>query len=147
MSDQAAELQESLIAFVRDFGLHDPDRTPCGQPMSVSEAHALTELARQPALRQRELGERLRLQKSTISRLVAQLTRRGWVTRGQAENDGRGVALALTERGAAAATRVEGARRDRCVALLDNIPYEQRTEVLAALRLLKEAIGAEAPPR
>lgn len=147
MSDHAAELQEWLIAFVRDFGLHEPDRTPCGQPMSVSEAHALTELARQPVLRQRELGERLRLQKSTISRLVTQLTRRGWVRRAPAHDDGRGVALALTERGAAAATRVETARRNRCAALLDNIPFEQHAEVLSALRLLKEAIDVNVTTR
>jgi DNA-binding MarR family transcriptional regulator len=145
--DQASELQEWLIAFVRDFGLHDPERTPCGQPMSVSEAHALTELARRPELRQQELGDRLRLQKSTVSRLVSQLTGRGWVQRARAADDGRGIVLALTDRGARVAAQVVAARRSRCEDLLNNIPSERRAEVLDALRVLKEAVSAEVPRR
>ncbi len=40
----AAKLQASFSAVVRALGLLRPDTTPCGQRMSVTEAHALGEL-------------------------------------------------------------------------------------------------------
>lgn len=140
---QADELQRALMMFVRGFGLHDPERTPCGQPMSVSEAHALTELAERPTMRQRELGRRLHLQKSTVSRLVGQLAARGWVQRAAAVDDGRGVSIALTACGANVATQVQAARRVRCESLLAGIPPSQRANVLAALRVLTEAVNVQ----
>lgn len=131
------------MLFVRGFGLHDPERTPCGQPMSVSEAHALTELARRPQLRQRELGECLQLEKSTVSRLVGQLVTRGWIERTPAADDGRAVSLDLTARGARLATQVQEARRRRCESLLAAMPAVRREQIVAAMHLLTEALHAE----
>ena len=64
-------LQDQMMALVRAFGLHQPDQTPCGQPIPVSEAYALAALAGEEPLTQQELGRRLRLEKSTISRKEA----------------------------------------------------------------------------
>lgn len=131
--------QDALMRFVRNFGLHQPDRTPCGQPLPVSEAHALAEIAREGALRQRELARRLRLEKSTVSRLVNNLVARGWVHRHTADGDGRGVLLRLTLAGANAAANQADARRARLAALLDRVPDHQRAAVVAALQALAEA--------
>jgi DNA-binding MarR family transcriptional regulator len=131
--------QDALMRFVRNFGLHQPDRTPCGQPMPVSEAHALAEIARDGSLRQVELARRLRLQKSTVSRLVANLAGRGWVLRHSADDDGRGVLLELTDAGTSAASALAEARRARLTALLDRIPDDQRAAVVGALQTLAEA--------
>ncbi len=131
--------QEALMRFVRNFGLHQPDRTPCGQPLPVSEAHAMVEIARDGQLRQAELARRLRLEKSTVSRLVANLVNRGWVHRAPADGDGRGVLLVLTDAGATAAARQADARRDRLTALLDRIPDHERAAVVRALQALAEA--------
>ncbi|SCG40286.1 transcriptional regulator, MarR family [Micromonospora echinaurantiaca] len=127
------------MRFVRNFGLHQPDRTPCGQPLPVSEAHAMVEIARDGQLRQAELARRLRLEKSTVSRLVANLVNRGWVHRAPADGDGRGVLLVLTDAGATAAARQADARRDRLTALLDRIPDHERAAVVRALQALAEA--------
>jgi DNA-binding MarR family transcriptional regulator len=137
--DTAETIQELVARFVRAFGLHQPERTPCGQPMPVSEAHAVAELGRDGPLRQVELGRRLRLEKSTVSRLVGQLVERGWAVRDAAHEDGRGVTVRLTDAGRAAAARVGEARRQRYAALLDRIPPARRAEVLRALRTLAEA--------
>jgi DNA-binding MarR family transcriptional regulator len=131
--------QEALMRFVRNFGLHQPDRTPCGQPLPVSEAHAMVEIAREGRIRQVELARRLRLEKSTVSRLVANLVGRGWVHRETADGDGRGILLVLTGAGATAAARQADARRDRLTALLDRIPDDQRRAVVDALQTLAEA--------
>ena len=127
------------MRFVRGFGLHQPDRTPCGQPLPVSEAHALTEIAREGRLRQVELARRLRLEKSTVSRLVTNLVTRGWIRRHTADEDGRGVLLELTEAGAAAAHRLAEARQQRLTALLERVPEDERAAVVRALRTLAEA--------
>src|SRR5690349_22729317 len=93
---QAMQLQSRIGAFVRAFGLHQPDRTPCGAPVPASEAHAVGELDRDGPLTAGELAKRLRLEKSTVSRLVAQLTGRGWVRRAERGGDARRVWLELT---------------------------------------------------
>ena len=64
---------ESFHALIRRFGLLDSDRTPCGQPVAVSHAHALMELLRAPATKQGELARPLGLSKSAVSRMVDQL--------------------------------------------------------------------------
>jgi DNA-binding MarR family transcriptional regulator len=141
MSDpgDVAAAQEALQRFVRNFGLHQPGRTPCGQPLPVSEAYAVAELFRESPLRQVDLGRRLRLEKSTVSRLVTNLVNRGWVGRTTAADDGRGVQLRLTDEGLAAARRLAAARQDKLAALLDRVPDDRRAALVAALQLLAEA--------
>ncbi|MGW3353618.1 MarR family winged helix-turn-helix transcriptional regulator [Nonomuraea rubra] len=139
MADEL-DLQEAVSRFVRAFGLHQPDQTPCGQPIPVSEAHALGELARDGALRQSELAHRLKLEKSTTSRLVTQLINRGWAERIPAPDDGRGRLVQLTEQGANAAARLAEARAERFSAVLNRVPEGERADVLRALTILTEAI-------
>jgi DNA-binding MarR family transcriptional regulator len=137
-------LQERMIELIRAFGLHRPDRTPCGRPVSVSEAHAVTELARGAPLTQSDLAARLLLEKSTVSRLVAGLVARGWVERVRDSADGRAVRLHLTDRGARAAAEIGEARRRKFAAVVERIPDEERDAVLDALGVLAEAMRA--PP-
>ncbi|TMR11320.1 MarR family transcriptional regulator [Nonomuraea turkmeniaca] len=134
------ELQEAVGRFVRAFGLHQPDQTPCGRPIPVSEAHAVGELAREGALRQNDLAHRLRLEKSTTSRLVTQLINRGWVERTAAPGDGRGVLVQLTPAGMKAAEQLAQARAARFSAILDRVPPGERASVLRALETLTEAM-------
>ena len=135
----ALTLQARITAFVRAFGLHQPDQTPCGQPVPVSEAHAVTELDRDGPLTQLELAGRLRLEKSTVSRLVGQLIAREWVRRGKREGDARLVWLELTDTGRKAAGELAAARAARFTLLLEAIPADQRQTVIDALTLLVEA--------
>jgi DNA-binding MarR family transcriptional regulator len=128
-----------VIAFVRAFGLHHPERTPCGESISASQAHALTELAVQP-LTQAELARRLRLDRSVVSRLADTLAERDWLRRQRHPHDQRAVQLVLTEHGHAAADRVAGARRARLATLLDAVPTSERDNVLCALQILTESL-------
>jgi len=138
-ADDAEAIRDAVSHFVRAFGLHRPEQTPCGQSMSVSEAHALAELHHDGRLRQVELARRLRLEKSSVSRLVGQLVGRGWVERADAVDDGRGILLFLTGAGSRAAERLAEARQARFAALLDRIPPEERPAILAAVQRLAEA--------
>ncbi|MBA3289040.1 MAG: MarR family transcriptional regulator [Acidimicrobiia bacterium] len=138
------DLADRLLAFVRGFGLHRGETTPCGMPISVSEAHALMELAA-GSLGQTELGHRLGLTKSTVSRLVTLLDERGWVRRSADANDGRAAQLVLTGEGRRAAAQLATARRQRLGALLEAIEPSQRPAVLQALATLTAAAQSTDP--
>jgi len=141
----AFDLQAGITAFVREFGLLQPDQTPCGRPIATSEAHALAELDRDGPLPQHELGSRLRLEKSTVSRLVDQLEGRGWLTGSRGGDDARVVWLELTDAGRSAAIELAQAREARFAEILANIPPEQQALVTGGLSILVGAIRERAP--
>ncbi|MBT9317137.1 MarR family winged helix-turn-helix transcriptional regulator [Leptothoe spongobia] len=134
------DLQGQLIALIRAFGLHRPDQTPCGQPVTVAEAHALMELSNGQSLSQNELSTRLSLEKSTVSRLVKILERREWLQRNRSEADRRVMQLALTKNGQQVAEQLATARREKFDRILSAIPNGQQTVVLNSLKILVEAI-------
>ncbi|HEX6424878.1 MAG TPA: MarR family transcriptional regulator [Acidimicrobiales bacterium] len=137
-----ADLQRHLAGFVRAFGLHRPDETPCGTPVPVSEAHALSILAEQGPLTQTDLVRHLALGKSTVSRLVDQVVARGWAERTTSPDDARCRLVALTSSGREVAGGLQRARAARFARLLDRIPPAERPVVLAALATLTEAARA-----
>ncbi len=128
-----------MVEFVRAFGLHQPERTPCGEPIGVSQAHAITELAAQP-LTQAELARRLQLDRSVVSRMADALIERGWMQRERHPHDQRAVQLVLTVEGERAAARIAGARHARMASLLDAVPADERDSVLRALDVLTRSL-------
>jgi DNA-binding MarR family transcriptional regulator len=133
------QLHTRMVALVRAFGLNRPDETPCGAPVPVSEAHAVTVLAEQGPLTQTQLAHHLRLTKSTVSRLVDQLETRGWVRRDAGDDDARQRLVTLTAQGTKAGRQISGLRRERLRRLLDRLPEDERPAVLAALDALVAA--------
>lgn len=73
---------------------------------STSEMFAVGELAETGPLSQQELGDRLGLEKSTVSRLAAGLEARGWLARERDPGNRRYYRLALTGEGREAARRL-----------------------------------------
>ena len=140
LSPDVRALEERLLSSIRAFGLHQPGQTPCGQPLSVSEAHTLTELQKVGGLTASDLAKRLRLEKSTVSRLIAQREKRGWVERRPHPKDGRASALYLSEAGRRVAGQVAAARRDKLTLLFDALPKGERTAVIGALSTLTAAL-------
>lgn len=138
---QSEQLAEDFVGLIHAFGVLRSDTTPCGQPMSVSTAHALCELATGPALNQRELATRLGLTASTVSRLVDQLVEKGWAERcvDPDSADTRIRLVVLTSDGERIAGQVLAARAQRFARLLDAVPSDKQSTVLEALQLLKAA--------
>jgi DNA-binding MarR family transcriptional regulator len=138
--DAAGTFESQMVRFVRSMGLHRPGQTPCGQPVSVAEAHALLEISRFPGLTQGALAARLRLEKSTVSRLATALEGRGWIRRRRREDDSRSVEISLTEKGTAANARIAVARRQNFERIFAAIPRAKRRQVMDALFVLVEAM-------
>ena len=134
-------LGQEFVGLIHAFGVLRTDATPCGQSMSVSTAHALCELAAHGPLTQTELADRLGLESSSVSRLVDQLTRKGWAKRAADpdSDDKRVRQVLLTEPGRLAADQVSAARANRFGQLLEAIEESRRPQVLEALHLLKDA--------
>jgi DNA-binding MarR family transcriptional regulator len=100
-SAEAARLHELLMDVVRAAGLLQPDQTVAGHPVSLSQAFALHELDTDTPLSQRDLAERLRLEKSSVSRLAAELERKGLLVRERDPGNQRQYRLRLTDQGRA----------------------------------------------
>jgi DNA-binding MarR family transcriptional regulator len=84
--------------FVRLFGLLEQNVTPCGFPLSVSKVYAMQELEND-TLSVAELALRLELERSSVSRLVNELVKGGFVHRDVNPTNRREMALSLTEKG------------------------------------------------
>lgn len=98
-AQEAARLHHLLMDLVRSSGLLQPERIDTGHTVSLSQAFALHELDTEPPLSQRDLAQRLRLEKSSVSRLAADLERAGLLTRERDPDNQRWYRLRLTEGG------------------------------------------------
>lgn len=99
--DEAARLHHLLMDLVRGSGLLQPERTDSGHAISLSQAFALHELDTEPPLSQRDLAQRLNLEKSSVSRLAAELERSGLILRERDPANQRWYRLRLTDAGRA----------------------------------------------
>ena len=139
-ASKSKELAAAMVALVRSFGLHRPDETPCGEPVPVAGAHALMDLAAEGPLNHGELAARLRLEKSTVSRLVRPLEKRKWIKRTSAAYDRRVIHIQLTPSGHAAAQRLADARHSKFDDLLAALPKAKRASILEAMSILVRAM-------
>jgi DNA-binding MarR family transcriptional regulator len=137
-AEDAERLRRAFSGVVRALGLLRPDTTPCGEAISVSEAHAIGELADGPLVHG-ELARRLRLEKSTVSRLVDQLEVRRIVRRTPHRTDRRRVLVSLTPSGRRRAARLAAARAELFGTLLSRLAPADRDAAIRGLVLLEEA--------
>ena len=142
-SKDSEHLAAGVVTLVRTFGLHRSEETPYGEPIPVVEAHALMDQAKHGPMNHGDLAVRLKLQKSTVSRLVQQLERRDWIIRDNSSEDNRVVLIRLTRKGTAAAKRLARARRNKFDNLLAAIPKNQRGNVITTLSTLAKALDKQ----
>lgn len=100
------ETYRALSDLLRLLQFRDRDRICC-HGVSVSQCHALDVLVREGALRLNELAVRLYLGKSTTSRVVDALLRKGYVERRTDPDDSRAVRLEATPAGRELHDRIE----------------------------------------
>jgi len=137
----AVALHEALSDLVRVYQFRDRDRICC-HDVSVTQCYALEALIRRGACALNEMASELYLDKSTASRVVAALERKGYVARSPHASDGRSVSLQAT---AAGRRLYEKIRRDLVLEetrLLAD--FEPAARVAAAKILARLARAAEA---
>src|SRR6185295_18284290 len=94
----AAALQAAVADLVRVYQFRDRDRICC-HDVSVTQCYALEMLVHHGPLRLNALADRLFLDKSTTSRVVRALVRKGYVAQRADTSDARATALSATRQG------------------------------------------------
>jgi DNA-binding MarR family transcriptional regulator len=94
----AERLHAALSELVRIYQFRDRDRICC-HDVSVTQCYALEALVRRGPSGLNELAAELFLDKSTASRVVAALKRKGYVSRAAHPEDGRAIVLQVTAAG------------------------------------------------
>jgi DNA-binding MarR family transcriptional regulator len=148
-SGDADRLHVLFMDLVRVAGLIRPDQEIPGFPISMSQAFAVHELDADVPLSQRELADRLRLEKSTVSRMIADLERLGLIERERDPASRRTKRLRLTGEGRALHVRIAanyaeqfrhwaaGLSDAESAALLVGLP--------ALIRVVRETVPESAP--
>jgi DNA-binding MarR family transcriptional regulator len=125
---------------VRAAGLLQPDQTVAGQPVSLSQAFALHELDTDTPLSQRDLAERLRLEKSSVSRLAAEMERKGLLRRERDPDNPRQYRLRLTDQGRAVHAQMRTTFHERYVSWVAAMTPSERAALLQGLPALVRVI-------
>ena len=91
------DIRTASRRLVRELGFLD--KTLAGTDLSASAVHAILEIGLTPGLSAKELAITLKLEKSTISRLLKSLESRGEITQTRSAEDARSRRLSLTDNG------------------------------------------------
>ena len=134
----AIRLMESTRALVRRFSLAErADVACCG--MTVAQAATLEALA-DGGLRLGELGQRLGIAPSTLSRNLDRLVERGMVERGPDSDDRRALRAELTDTGRRAAASVREQEIEFSRTILDKLPEAAAPTTVSTIEELLTAI-------
>ena len=136
------ELYDALEDLLRVYQFRDRDRICCFD-ISVSQCYALEGLVRRGGMTLNDLAAFLYIDKSTASRVVDALERKGYVARSPHPTDGRALILEATPAG----RELEGRIRESILAeerqlLADFAPEIRQAMTLLIRRLSRAASSA-----
>ena len=138
MQRDAIALQAAVSELVRVYQFRDRDRICC-HDVSVTQCHALEALVADGPMRLNALAARLFLDKSTTSRVVATLVRKGYVEQRTDAADGRATALQATVGGRRLCKRITDDLTDQQELLLQDLEPSVREEVVRVIWRLARA--------
>jgi MarR family transcriptional regulator, 2-MHQ and catechol-resistance regulon repressor len=137
----ALALHEAVADLVRVYQFRDRDRICC-HDVSVTQCYALETIVEHGPLRLSALADRLFLDKSTTSRVVSTLVRKGYVEQRADAKDGRATTLSATRQGQRLCTRIIDDLVDQQKQLLQDLDPDVRAGVVQVLRRLAYAADA-----
>jgi DNA-binding MarR family transcriptional regulator len=135
---QAHRLRESIRALVRRFSLAERADMSCCD-MTVAQAATLQALV-DGDLRLSDLGKRLGIAPSTLTRNLARLEERDLICKEPDPVDGRAQLVALTDAGRDAAREVGRQEELFARSVLDRLPPGSEAEALRTLENLMAAV-------
>ena len=138
-ASDARRLRDAIRALVRRFAISErADVACCG--MTVAQAATLEALATDGPMRLGDLGARLGIAPSTLTRNLVRLEERGLVKREQERGDARAFRVALTAAGSRAAADV--LKQDLAFAadVLSRFPAGSRLDAVDAFEGLLVAV-------
>jgi DNA-binding MarR family transcriptional regulator len=136
-----ARLRSAVHALVRRFGVAErADVACCG--VTVAQAAALEALGAEGPMRLGDLGRRLGIAASTLTRNLARLEASGLVVREADPGDARSARVGLSAPGRRAARTVVAQEEEFARQVLERIPAARRAVVVESLGELLAAVRA-----
>lgn len=135
------ELHQALTDLVRVYQFRDRDRICC-YDISVTQCYALEAVAQHGPLTMNDLAARLYLDKSTASRVVDALEKKGYVERRASTEDRRALDLVATGDGRALYQRIEADILAQERSLLAEFAPEVRQSMARLIGQLARAAAA-----
>jgi DNA-binding MarR family transcriptional regulator len=139
----ARDLYHALTDLVRVYQFRDRNLICC-HDISVTQCYALDALVRAGPLTLGALAADLMLDKSTASRVVEALDRKGYVRRTTHPGDGRAVQLSASARGRALAETVRREQLAEERAILTGLPEDVRRAAVGVVRELAKLAAKRA---
>ena len=137
----AEGLQAALSDLLRVYQFRDRDKICCYE-ISVTQCYALEALVEHGPMRSQSLAEKLLLDKSTTTRVVDALKRKGYVERSADAEDARAVSLKATRSGRALYGKINRELIAQQAALLADLDPAVRAGVTDLIRRLARAAEA-----
>jgi len=133
LTQDAEDLYEALNQLVRVYQFRDRERICC-YDVSVTQCYAVETLVKRGALRLQLLAEEMFLDKSTASRVIDALERKGYVSRVEDDEDRRAVKIQVTDAGRGLYEKIRGDLIAEERAMIENLSAEARQGALTLLR-------------
>lgn len=131
----------ALRRIVRQLRLADREiEAACG--LSVAQLFVLHQLAAAAPLSVAEVAERTLTDPSSVSTVIARLTREGLVVRNASKTDRRRVEISLTARGRRLVEKAPQVPQSAMIDAIRRMSAKRRAEVVRSLELLSAALGA-----
>jgi len=137
---ETTSFDQVLMDVIREMGVLRPDQVLPGWSLSLSEIYALNILAERAPISQQDLGAALRLEKSSVTRLVQQLEQRGWIVRERDARDSRLRLLRLSELGARMTEEMHRHMHERHAELFDQLTPDEQSALMQGLTALRRAM-------
>lgn len=114
----------------------------CGDTRST-QCFILGEVYRSGPVTQADLGRRLALDKSWVSRAVEALVQEGFLMKESTPEDRRTVVISLSRAGKRRAEELDESLNAQAEQIIGRVPQKQRPGIYESLRLLHNALRAE----
>jgi len=134
----AEALNAAVSNLVRVYQFRDRDKICC-YDISVTQCYALEVLVERGASRSQALAEALMLDKSTTTRVVDALVRKGYVARQPDPDDARAVSVGVTQSGRELYEKINSALIDQHVELLSGLDPQVRAAATDVVQRLARA--------
>ena len=112
---------------------------------TTSQCYVLLELKKNQGLTMNELSEKMNLSTSTMTRIISNLVRDGYIEREKDQSDRRIVIVKLTEEGIMAAEKLDESIMNYYQKIVYNLPEGKVEEVLNSVELLINAFEKANP--
>ena len=135
------QFRSAFQVFARQFDGNGSIKTPCGESISPTKAHAIMAIGAngESRLSQKGLTVLLGLNKSNITRLVQALESGNFIKRVISKSDKRIFLLNLTAKGKKLCRRLDASSQKYIIELLSHIPKSKHKNLIETLEELNRA--------